>query len=151
VIEMADLLTNFDLSGGYCKCHNVLDFRVGPEGDIALTKDDQQAMRQRFLIYLATPKGERLDPTVGSCIHDFIHEINAPKNTRRLELFIKDDLDKQFPELKTRAIRCQPSTYLDGEMEIRVILADDNLHFIFSPDDIMTLSSTISELLFYTT
>jgi hypothetical protein len=146
---MADLLTNFSLDTGICKCHASLDLLVNSQGDLALTKNDQQAMRQRFLLYLATPKGERLDPNVGSCIHDFVHEINSHKITRKLELFIQNDLIVQFPELNVKSVRCIPSTYLDGEMDVQVILSDSNMEFLFSPGDLMDMSSTISELLFY--
>jgi phage baseplate assembly protein W len=148
---MADLLTNFNLEQGSCKCHSLLDILLSPTGDLALTKTDQQTLRQRFLLYLATPKGERLDPTVGCCLHDFLHEINSPRVTRKLELYIESDLRTQFPELGIKTVRCSPSTYLDGEMEINVILADDSLQFLFTSDDLLNLSSMISELLFYTT
>jgi phage baseplate assembly protein W len=148
---MADLLTNFDLSTGYCKCHSMLDFAVSPTGDLSLTKNNQQAMRQRFLLYLATPKGERLQKDVGSCLHDFIHEINSPRITRKLELYIESDLRTQFSELEVKTVRCSPSTYLDGEMEINVIFGDDSLEFLFTPDDLMNLSSMLAEIMYYTT
>jgi hypothetical protein len=148
---MADLLTNFSLDTGWCKCHSLLDFAVSPTGDLSLTKNDQQAMRQRFLLYLATPKGERLSPLVGCCLHDFIHEINSPRITRKLELYIENDLRTQFSELQVKTVRCSPSTFLDGEMEMNVILADDSLQFLFTSDDLLNLSSMISEIMFETT
>jgi hypothetical protein len=102
-------------------------------------------------MYLATPKGERLDPNVGCSLHDFVHEINSPRITRKLELYIENDIRTQFPELKIKTVRCYPSTYLDGTMEMNVILADDSLQFLFTSDDLLNLSSMISELLFQTT
>jgi hypothetical protein len=148
---MADLLTNFSLDVGDCKCHSLLDLRVSATGDLALTRDPQQALRQRFLIYLATPKGERLNPNIGCSLHDFTHELNVPNISRKLELYIENDLKTQFPELKVRNVRCSPSSYIGGAMEMTVIFADNNLQFLFTSDDLLNLSSMIAELIYYTT
>jgi len=74
---MYDLRTNMDISAGHCHCHSSLDLVLDATGDLSLISD-QDELKQRFFLYLATPKGERYDPNVGCSCLDYLHE----KNTR---------------------------------------------------------------------
>lgn len=146
---MADLLTNLSLDAGSVKCHSAMDLLVGKTGDLALTKSSQQALRQRFVLYLGTPKGERLDPDIGNSMLDFLHEINSINNTRKLELYLENDIRDQFKELNAKYVICRPSPSFAGEMEARIILGNEDLQFLFSSEDLMNISSMISEILYY--
>ena len=98
-----DIKTNLDISAGHGQCHSSLDIVLDATGDIALISG-QDELKQRFFLYLATPKGERYDPKIGCSCLDYLHEKNTAGNLRRLEQDLESDMDYQFPELEINSI-----------------------------------------------
>lgn len=144
--KMWDLMTNLDLSPGRSGCSLSLDVLLTPDGDLAIVSGEDE-LKQRFILYRATPKGERLDPTLGCTEYDYLHEKNTNNEMRKMAQDIYTDCSRYFPELKARSILCEKSP--DDEYSVRVlsILAENNIEFLFNPKSLMTISSTLDNIL----
>ena len=147
-----DLLGNFNLHSGRVGCHSAWDLITTVSGDIALTRDAAENNRQRLLMWLATPKGERLDPTLGCCIHDYFHQKITSDLPRRLELDMRADLLSVFPELSIRNIKIVSNTYLSGgnrEIVCDITLGNDSLQFLANLFDMQGTNEAINDLIYH--
>ena len=149
MIEYWDIKTNMDISAGHCHCHTSLDLLLDATGDLALISG-QDELKQRFFLYLATPKGERYDPKIGCSCLDYLHEKNTKGNLRRLEQELEDDIKYQFPELPVNSITCMTRISDPFQTEILLRLAQTNsLQFLYTPEEIMSITSELSNIINY--
>ena len=138
-----------DISAGHCHCHSSLDLLLDATGDLALISSHDE-LKQRFFLYLATPKGERYDPKIGCSCLDYLHEKNTRGNLRRLEQDLEADMKYQFPELAINSITCSTSVSDPFQTEILLRLAQNNLlQFLYTPDEIMSITSELSNIINY--
>lgn len=147
-----DLLSNFSYSGGLCSCHSTWDLITTITGDLALTKDDAENNRQRLLMWLMLPKGERLDPSLGCCIHDYFHQKMTGTIYRELELDMQVDLKGVFPDLKIRNIQVESiSDITSGNRTIQcgITLGNDDLKFVANFEELVMINEDINSLLYY--
>jgi hypothetical protein len=147
-----DLLSNFSLSGGMCGCHSTWDLTPTITGDLALTKDETENNRQHLLMWLALPKGERLNPSLGCCLHDYFHRKITGTIYRELSLDIGSDLKSVFPEVDIKNIVVESISDLSGgnrTMQIGITLGDDDLQFVADFNTITEINDTINSLLYY--
>lgn len=144
---MQDLMINMDLGPGRDKCHYALDILLTPSGDLAIVSGDAE-LKQRFLMYLATPHGERPSkPEVGCFVHDYLNERNTNEVLRLMEHDIRADM-KQFPELIVSSVTCQRSISDDEfSIDVRVNVSQGRLNFLFNPDELMNISSQIGSII----
>lgn len=127
-----DLLGNFDLRGGMVGCHSSWDLVTTVTGDLALTKDEEENNRQRLLMWMALPKGERIDPSIGCCLHDYFHAKISGHVLKSLELDIENELKTVFPDAKISNVRVKKVAPLsDGTREIIVDVTINNDRFAF--------------------
>jgi hypothetical protein len=146
-----DLLSNFNLSGGQIGCHSAWDLVTTVTGDIALTRDLAENNRQRLLLWLATPKGERPDPSLGCCIHDYFHQKITKDLPRRLSLDMRADLLSVFPTLNIKNINVTAVTPLSGgnrEIECDISLGDDSLQFLANFEALDATNEIINQLIY---
>ena len=147
--EYWDIKTNMDISAGHCHCHTSLDLLLDATGDLALISG-QDELKQRFFLYLATPKGERYDPKIGCSCLDYLHEKNTKGNLRRLEQELEDDIKYQFPELSVDSITCTASIGDPFQTDILLRMAQNNsLQFLYTPEEIMSITSELSNIINY--
>mgnify|MGYP001171410630 CR=1 FL=1 len=146
---MYDLRTNMDISAGHCHCHSSLDLVLDATGDLSLISD-QDELKQRFFLYLATPKGERYDPNVGCSCLDYLHEKNTRGNLRRLEQDLEADMKYQFPEIIIKTVTCSTSLTDPFQTEILVRTTQgESLEFLYTPEELMSITSELSNIIKY--
>jgi len=146
---MYDLRTNMDISAGHCHCHSSLDLVLDATGDLSLISD-QDELKQRFFLYLATPKGERYDPNVGCSCLDYLHEKNTRGNLRRLEQDLEADMKYQFPEIIIKTVTCSTSLTDPFQTEILVRTTQgESLEFLYTPEELMSITSELSNIIEY--
>ncbi len=146
---MYDLRTNMDISAGHCHCHSSLDLVLDATGDLSLISD-QDELKQRFFLYLATPKGERYDPNVGCSCLDYLHEKNTRGNLRRLEQDLEADMKYQFPEITIKTVTCSTSLTDPFQTEILIRTTQgEPLEFLYTPEEIMSITSELSNIIEY--
>lgn len=143
---MWDILTNMDLSYGRANCHSALDILLTPDGDLAICTGDLE-LRQRFVMYRATPKGERLNPLLGCAEYDYLHEKNVSTEMRKMSQDIYADLQAYFPEMKGKSVTCELSEEDAYKVNIYTLLAVDNINFLFNAKSLMNISSTLDNIL----
>lgn len=93
-----DLLTNMNFGPGRTICHRAMDLVLTPNGDLALTPDDDTRILQSFMLYLFTAKGERTDPTVGCALTTILHKRLNPNTLHEAEKVTQEDLKRLFPD-----------------------------------------------------
>jgi phage baseplate assembly protein W len=143
---MWDIATNLDISPGFCQCHTALDIRLTATGDLAIISGTKE-IQQRFLLYLATPKGERFDPNIGCFAHDYLHEKNTKSSMRMMEQDIIGDMSYQFPEITVNSVSCVQDDSDPFRMQLDVKLANNNtLKFLYTPQELVTLTKELSKL-----
>ena len=143
---MWDIATNLDISPGFCQCHTALDIQLTATGDIAIISGTEE-IQQRFLLYLATPKGERFDPNIGCFAHDYLHEKNTKSSMRMMEQDIIGDMSYQFPEITVNSVSCVQDDSDPFRMQLDVKLANNNtLKFLYTPQELVTLTKELSKL-----
>lgn len=143
---MWDIATNLDISPGFCQCHTALDIRLTATGDLAIISGTEE-IQQRFLLYLATPKGERFDPNIGCFAHDYLHEKNTKSSMRMMEQDIIGDMSYQFPEITVNSVSCVQDDSDPFRMQLDVKLANNNtLKFLYTPQELVTLTKELSKL-----
>lgn len=143
---MWDIRTNLDISPGFSQCHTALDIQLTATGDFAIISGTEE-IQQRFLLYLATPKGERFDPNIGCFAHDYLHEKNTNCNMRMMEQDILGDMSYQFPEVTVKSVSCIKDESDPSKMRLDVKLANnDTLKFLYTPQELVTLTKELSEL-----
>lgn len=140
-----DLKTNFDISSGFSHCHSALDLELTANGDLSIISGIDE-IKQRFLLYLGIPKGERYDKNIGSSALDYLHEKNTNNNMRRLEQDIMGDMKYQFPDLPTKSVACLQGLTDPFLMELTVKLANEEMMFMYSPQELLALTSQIDSL-----
>ncbi len=146
---MYDLRTNMDISAGHCHCHSSLDLVLDATGDLSLISD-QDELKQRFFLYLATPKGERYDPRVGCSCLDYLHEKNTRGNLRRLEQDLEADMKYQFPEIIIKTVTCSTSLADPFQTEILIRTTQgEPLEFLYTPEELMSITSELSNMIEY--
>ena len=146
-----DLLSNFNLHSWLVGCHSAWDLMTTVTGDLALTRDEAENNRQRLLMWMALPKGERLNPSLGCCLHDYFHEKITGNIGRRIELDLKKDLTALFPNLSIKNIAVDSITPLSGgihEMQIEVSLGDDSFQFVANWNEIAGANDTINSIMY---
>jgi hypothetical protein len=147
-----DLLCNFSLSGSMLTCHTNFDLLTTITGDLALTKDDEENNRQRLLMWMATPKGERINPATGCCLHDYFHEKMTGSIYRRLELDLKTDLKSVFPTLDIKNLSVDNISDLESgnrTIQVGITLGDDSLKFVADFNSLVSFNDTINSLIYY--
>lgn len=142
---MWDVATNMDISSGHCHCHTSLDLSLTPSGDIAIISG-QDELNQRFFLYLATPKGERYNPQIGCFAYDYLHEKNTSNVMRRMEQDISADFKYQFPELELHGVTCQKSITDPFQTQISIRLSNRTLQYLYTPEELMTLTSLLNQV-----
>ena len=143
---MWDIATNLDISPGFCQCHTALDIILTATGDLAIISGTKE-IQQRFLLYLATPKGERFDPNIGCFAHDYLHEKNTKSSMRMMEQDIIGDMSYQFPEITVNSVSCVQDDSDPFRMQLDVKLAgDDTLKFLYTPQELVSLTKELSKL-----
>ena len=143
---MWDIATNLDISPGFCQCHTALDIRLTATGDLAIISGTEE-IQQRFLLYLATPKGERFDPNIGCFAHDYLHEKNTKSSMRMMEQDIIGDMSYQFPEITVNSVSCVQDDSDPFRMQLDVKLANNNtLKFLYTPQELVSLTKELSKL-----
>ena len=146
LVEMVgDLKLNMDLSMGELKCHRSVDLVLTPDGDLALTRTDSELMHQRLLLFLATPKGELLDPEQGSTFYEYLHRPVTGDNIASLRVNLEYDLKKWFPEFGVT--RVSISVIGRNSIYVVVYMADDAIRFLYDPGEVVQMSNMISESL----
>lgn len=103
-------------------------------------------------MWMALPKGERLNPSLGCCLHDYFHRKITNVIYRQLELDIRSDLKSVFPELSIKNIAVDNISDLSSgnrTIQIGITLGDDNLKFIADFEAVTSVNDTINSLLFY--
>lgn len=146
VILLWDLCTNMDISSGFCRCHSSLDLILTADGDLSIV-DNANEMKQRFLLYLSTPKGERFNPQIGSACYDYLHEKNTRNNMRRMEQDVLGDMDYQFPEIDVSSVSCMKDISDPFQMKLDVRLSDgQNLQFLYTPEELVSLTTELTNL-----
>jgi hypothetical protein len=141
-----DLQTNMSMGAGRLRCHSNLDLLTTCTGDLAITATEESNMRQRLFMWLATPKGERLDPSVGCCLYDFMHDKATSSNARLLEIAIGSDIQTLFPELAIKTIRCRLSDADNRTFYVDIKIGNESLSFLFDYNELLNFSSQIAEL-----
>ena len=143
---MWDIATNLDISPGFCQCHTALDIILTATGDLAIISGTKE-IQQRFLLYLATPKGERFDPNIGCFAHDYLHEKNTKSSMRMMEQDIIGDMSYQFPEITVNSVSCVQDDSDPFRMQLDVKLANNNtLKFLYTPQELVSLTKELSKL-----
>jgi len=138
-----------DISAGHCHCHSSLDLVLDATGDLSLISD-QDELKQRFFLYLATPKGERYDPNVGCSCLDYLHEKNTRGNLRRLEQDLEADMKYQFPEIIIKTVTCSTSLIDPFQTEILIRTTQgEPLEFLYTPEELMSITSELSNIIEY--
>ena len=146
---MWDIKSNLNLEPGRCGCSLSLDALLTPDGDLAIVTGDEE-LRQRFIIYRATPKGERLDPNLGCTEFDYLHEKNTARVLRGMEVDIQNDMEYMFPEIKYASVLCDKWPDDEYRIKIMTVLSQGNLEFLFNPRELMTISSQLDAILHQT-
>ena len=144
-IACYDVKTNMDIESGYCHCHSSLDLTLTPDGDFSIITG-QEEMNQRFFLYLAIPKGERHDPNIGCYAYDYLHERTTSNTMRRMEQDLRADMAYQFPEFDVQSIACQREISDPYQMSIAIRLATETLLYLYTPDELLTLNSLLSNI-----
>lgn len=134
-----------DIESGHCHCHSSLDLTLTPSGDLAIISD-QDELNQRFFLYLATPKGEFYNSQIGCYAYDYLHEKNTSNNMRRMEQDILSDFAYQFPELKVHGVTCQKSLTDPFQTQVSIKLSNETLQYLFTPEELMTLTSLLNQI-----
>ncbi len=146
-----DLLCNFDLSPWIIGCHSSMDLVTTVTGDLALTQDDAQTNRQHLLMWMAIPKGERLNSGIGCCLHDYFHAKVTGNIERRLLLDLKKDLSGVFPDLSIKNVYISNIANSDdgvNEIQIGITLGDDSLEFIANWNNIMNVNEELNNFIY---
>jgi hypothetical protein len=127
-----DLLTNMQMDGGTVKCHSTVDAVLTTSGDLALVADDSTGMQQRLMIWMATPPGERFDPTIGCPWYSYAHKKMSSANIKELANEMTNSFVKFFPELDVSRIEISK---LDTRTLFVEVYAGDGVNFIFTKED----------------
>ena len=148
-----DLLSNFSLGPGMCGCHSSWDLITTITGDLALTKDEAENNRQRLLMWIATPKGERINPSIGCCLHDYFHAKLSNSIYRQIELDVEADLKSVFPDLTIQNLCIDNISDTEGDgsrtIQIGITLGNDSIKFLSDFNSASTVNDSISSLLYY--
>jgi len=83
---------------GICRCHGWGDLVLNSQGDIDVVTDEEECITQRIIIWMGTHKGERLDPTIGCVIHDYMHKPITSQNMKHLRSDALYQLQSIFPD-----------------------------------------------------
>ncbi len=119
-----DLLTNMNFGAGRTICHRAVDLVLTPNGDLAITPDDDTRVLQTFMLYLFTAKGERTDPTLGCALTTILHKRLNANTLNEAEKSIQEDLKKLFPKQGRVIVRARkvPSQN-NNEVMIKILMA----------------------------
>lgn len=141
-LDYGDIATNQSYGKGSVRCHGNTDIALTATGDIALTTDAFSNLRQRMMMYIMTPKGERLDPDLGCVLWDFFFEKDRPEELRLFELTLENDIRTAFPDLDLKGIRIISSgnDSVGRTTTAKVILGNEDLEFVFPRNDITDVS-----------
>jgi hypothetical protein len=146
--DYGDIMMSMDFGPGWSKCHSAGDLPLTASGDFALTKSAFVNIRQRMLLYFMTPKGERLESTLGCCLFDYIHELDTQENRRLFELALENDIRVAFPTLELKGIRVATrGNDIDNirEVVVKVILGNEDMDFLLNAGgDIQDISEQVS-------
>ncbi len=119
-----DLLTNMNFGAGRTICHRAVDLVLTPNGDLAITPDDDTKILQNFMLYLFTAKGERTDPTVGCSLTTILHKRLNANTLNEAEKSLQEDLKRLFPNQGRVMVRARkvPSQN-NNEVMIKILMA----------------------------
>jgi len=149
-VTWGDLKINQSMEGGRCRCHSDMDLVTTTTGDLAVTMDKDEHMRQRMVLWLATPRGEVYNqPYAGCVLHDYIHERMSGSVLARLERDLKQDMQDHFPELGVTSITCNKVSDDPCELQILGRLSEDGIEFFVNLADIDMLSNEFASAFFW--
>lgn len=140
-----DLATNMDIGPGYSHCHSALDLRLTAQGDLAIISGTDE-IKQRMLLYLGIPRGERQDIRIGSSALNYLHEKNTNNNMRRLEQDILGDMKYQFSDLPVQSVTCTQGLTDPFQFNLSVRLSDGDMNFLYTPEELLRLTSDIASI-----
>ena len=146
--DYGDIATNMSFGKGSSKCHGSTDIALTASGDIALTMDAYSNLRQRLMMWISTPTGERLSPDLGCCIYDFFFEKDIPENLRLFELTMENDLRTTFPTLDLKGVRITGSgdDSVGRVTSIKIILGDEDLEFLVTSNDLQDAAKQYNDV-----
>lgn len=144
---MADLLTNMNFGPGRTICHRAMDLLLTPNGDLAVTPDDDTRLLQSFMLYLFTSKGERTDKTVGCALATILHKRLNTNTLNEAEKSLQEDLKKLFPEQKPIMVfaRKIPSQN-NNEVMIKIIMAGKIYSIAVNLEELLRSSTLAASL-----
>lgn len=91
---------------GVCRCHGLMSPARTAAGDIARVTKEQDAIKQRIMIWLAVKKGERpLHPYFGCCIRSYMNKPLTMSIIKSLRGEIQAELEELFPEYVVSNLR----------------------------------------------
>ena len=141
-----DVATNLDISSGFSHCHTALDLLLTATGDLSIVSGTDE-IQQRFLLYLATPKGERFNSNIGCFAYDYLHEKNTRSSMRRMEQDVLNDMLYQFPDLNVSSVSCRKDNEDPFRMQLDIRLSDNgNLQFLYTPDELVSLMNELNSI-----
>lgn len=144
---MADLLTNMNFGPGRTICHRAMDLLLTPNGDLAVTPDDDTRLLQSFMLYLFTAKGERTDKTVGCALATILHKRLNTNTLNEAEKSLQEDLKRLFPEQKPIMVfaRKIPSQN-NNEVMIKIIMAGKIYSIAVNLEELLRSSTLAASL-----
>jgi len=134
-----------DIGPGYSHCHSALDLRLTAQGDLAIISGTDE-IKQRMLLYLGIPRGERQDIRIGSSALNYLHEKNTNNNMRRLEQDILGDMKYQFSDLPVQSVTCTQGLTDPFQFNLSVRLSDGDMNFLYTPEELLRLTSDIASI-----
>jgi uncharacterized membrane protein YheB (UPF0754 family) len=102
-------------------------------------------------MWMALPKGERLNSGLGCCLHDYFHDKISSNVSTRLRNDIEEDMKSVFPELNIKNIVIKKISALSGgnrEIVVSINLGDDNLQFLADWNNIMSVNEEMNSILY---
>lgn len=142
-----DLLTNMNFGAGRTICHRAMDLLLTPNGDLALTPDDDTRILQTFMLYLFTAKGERTDKTVGCALATILHKKLNSNTLNEAEKTLQDDLRKLFPDQGIIMVKARKVVSQNNNSVLIKILMAGKIYSISTNLEELLRSSTMATAL----
>ena len=142
-----DLLTNMNFGPGRTICHRAMDLLLTPNGDLAITPDDDTRILQSFMLYLFTAKGERTDPTVGCALTTILHKRLNKNTLNEAEKTLQEDLKRLFPDQKPIMVYAHKVvSQNNNEVMIKIIMAGKIYSIAVNLEELLRSSTLAANL-----
>jgi len=132
-------------------CHSSWDLITTVTGDLALTRDEQENLRQRLLMWMALPHGERIDPRIGCCLHDYFHAKITEPVLRSMELDIENELRAVFQtnNIDAKVYKVEPLSNGSREVLVDVTIGSDRFRFSAISNILESVNEQINDMLYH--